>query len=220
MDFKMHFWGFGFRGSVAGRCVCNIRVRLFVLTVEVFLLTVRFCTYGGGTVSNKTTTKFQMEGTDSKKRICICNYRVSADFPQMRTPKEAYSTRGRSRQLLEPPFSEPLPRTLLRTLFDCKTHRKRPPSQNPSQNPSENPSPEPGPEPGPEPSQNPSQNAVLPYAPLGVHPRCVGRRNTPEEQSVKDYQGSVWLPWFFKPWFKIAGSAGGKNEVTKSLKRA
>ena len=51
-----------------------------------------------------------------------------------RTPKGAYSTRGRSRHLLETPFSEPLLRTLLRTLFYCKTHRK-PPSQNPSENP-------------------------------------------------------------------------------------
>ena len=51
-----------------------------------------------------------------------------------RTPKGAYSTRGRSRHLLETPFSEPLLRTLLRTPFYCKTHR-RPPSQNPSENP-------------------------------------------------------------------------------------
>ena len=51
-----------------------------------------------------------------------------------RTPKGAYSTRGRSRHLLETPFSEPLLRTLLRTLSYCKTHR-RPPSQNPSENP-------------------------------------------------------------------------------------
>ena len=51
-----------------------------------------------------------------------------------RTPKGAYSTRGRSRHLLETPFSEPLLRTLLRTLFYCKTHI-RPPSQNPSENP-------------------------------------------------------------------------------------
>ena len=78
-----------------------------------------------------------------------------------RTPKGAHSTKGRSRHFLETPFSEPLLRTLLRTLFYCKTHR-RPPSQNPSENPS--------PEPFPEPSQSPSQNAVLPYAPLGVHP--------------------------------------------------
>ena len=54
--------------------------------------------------------------------------------PVGRTPKGAYSTRGRSRHLLETPFSEPLLRTLLRTLFYCKTHR-RPPSQNPSENP-------------------------------------------------------------------------------------
>ena len=78
-----------------------------------------------------------------------------------RTPKGAYSPRGRSRHLLETPFSEPFLRTLLRTLFYCKTHSKRP-----SQNPSENPLPEPF----PEPSQNPSWNAVLPYDPLGVHP--------------------------------------------------
>ena len=64
-----------------------------------------------------------------------------------RTPKGAYSTRGRSRHLLETPFSEPLLRTLLRTLFFCKTHR-RPPSQNPSENPF--------PRTLPEPSQNPN----------------------------------------------------------------
>ena len=50
------------------------------------------------------------------------------------TPKGAYSSRGRSRHLLEAAFSEPLLRTLLRTLFHCKSHRKRPPSQNPSEN--------------------------------------------------------------------------------------
>ena len=64
-----------------------------------------------------------------------------------RTPKGAHSTRGRSRHLLETPFSEPLLRTLLRTLSYCETH-SRPPSQNPSENPSR--------EPFPEPSQNPS----------------------------------------------------------------
>ena len=37
--------------------------------------------------------------------------------PIGRTPKRAYSARGRSRQLLETPFSEPLLRTLLRTPF-------------------------------------------------------------------------------------------------------
>ena len=51
-----------------------------------------------------------------------------------RTPKGAYSSRGRSRHLLETAFSEPLLRTLLRTLSYCKTH-SRPPSQNPSENP-------------------------------------------------------------------------------------
>ena len=51
-----------------------------------------------------------------------------------RTPKGAYSSRGRSRHLLETAFSEPLLRTLLGTLFYCKTH-SRPPSQNPSENP-------------------------------------------------------------------------------------
>ena len=38
------------------------------------------------------------------------------------TPKGAYSSRGRSRHLLATPFSEPLLRTLLRTLFHCKPH--------------------------------------------------------------------------------------------------
>ena len=51
-----------------------------------------------------------------------------------RTPKGAYSSRGRSRHLLETAFSELLLRTLLRTLFYCKTH-SRPPSQNPFENP-------------------------------------------------------------------------------------
>ena len=48
---------------------------------------------------------------------------------------------GIGRYLLEAPFSEPLLRTILRTLFYCKTH-SRPPYQNPSetlpQNPSQN----------------------------------------------------------------------------------
>ena len=65
-----------------------------------------------------------------------------------RTPKGAYSPRGRSRHLLETPFSEPHLRTLLRTLFYCKTHRKGLPSQKPSEHPS--------PEPFPEPSQDPN----------------------------------------------------------------
>ena len=51
-----------------------------------------------------------------------------------RTPQGTYSSRGRSRHLLETAFSEPLLRTLLRTLFYCKTH-SRPPSQNPSEKP-------------------------------------------------------------------------------------
>ena len=58
------------------------------------------------------------------------------------TPKGAYSTRGRSRQLLEIAFSEPLLRTLLRTLLYCNTAGPllrtllRTLYQNPSQNPS------------------------------------------------------------------------------------
>ena len=87
-----------------------------------------------------------------------------------RTPKGAYSSRGRSGNLLENAFSEPLLRTpsentsqnTSQNPFYCKIHSK-PPSQNPSQNPSENPSPEP--------FSDPSQNAVLPYDPLGVHPK-------------------------------------------------
>ena len=58
-----------------------------------------------------------------------------------RTPKGAYSSRGRSRHLLETAFSEPLLRTLLRTLFTVKPLAGpllrtllRTPSQNPSQN--------------------------------------------------------------------------------------
>ena len=51
-----------------------------------------------------------------------------------RTPKGSYSSRGRTRHLLETAFSEPLLRTLLRTLSYCKPHSK-PPSQNPSENP-------------------------------------------------------------------------------------
>ena len=64
-----------------------------------------------------------------------------------RTPKGAYSPRGRSGHLLETHFSEPLLRTLLRTLSYCEIH-SRPNSQKPSENPF--------PEPFPEPSQNPN----------------------------------------------------------------
>ena len=53
------------------------------------------------------------------------------------TPKGSYFPRGRSGHLLETPFSEPL----LRALFYCKTHRKRPLAQNPSENPSQTQSP-------------------------------------------------------------------------------
>ena len=42
--------------------------------------------------------------------------------PLGRTPKGSYSPRGRSRHLLQTPFSEPLLRTLLRTPFYCKNH--------------------------------------------------------------------------------------------------
>ena len=67
------------------------------------------------------------------------NPKVGAPDPEIgRTPKGAYSTKGRSRLLRtpsgKPSFSEPLLRTLLRTLFYCKTH-SNPPSQNPSENP-------------------------------------------------------------------------------------
>ena len=41
-------------------------------------------------------------------------------------PKGAYCTRGRSRQLLETPFSEPLLRTLLRTLFLLQNPQQAP----------------------------------------------------------------------------------------------
>ena len=43
-----------------------------------------------------------------------------------RTPKGSFSPRGRTRHLLETPFSEPLLRTLLRTLSHCKTHSRPP----------------------------------------------------------------------------------------------
>ena len=90
-----------------------------------------------------------------------------------RTPKRAYSTRGRSRHLLETPFSEPLLRTLLRTLFTVK------PTADPHLRTLLRTLP---PEPCPEPSQNPSQNAVLPYAPLGVHPIMAADSNRSRPQ--------------------------------------
>ena len=49
--------------------------------------------------------------------------KLISEFPALRvgrTPQGAYSTRGRSRYLLGTPFSEPLLRTLLRTLFTVK----------------------------------------------------------------------------------------------------
>ena len=39
----------------------------FLLTVELFLLTVRLFTYGGGTVSRKDQTQFSDGGTESRK---------------------------------------------------------------------------------------------------------------------------------------------------------
>ena len=81
-------------------------------------------------------------------------------LPLGRTPKGAYSTRGRSRHVLETPFWE----TLLRTLFYCKTH------SNPLLRTLLRTLPQKRFQTCPAPSQNPSQNAVLPYAPLGVHP--------------------------------------------------
>ena len=72
-----------------------------------------------------------LPNANAKSQRCSC---VTC-FPNLgRTPKGAYSSRGRSRHLLETAFSEPLLRTLLRTLLYCKTH-SRPPSQNPSENP-------------------------------------------------------------------------------------
>ena len=106
-----------------------------------------------------------------------------------RTPKGAYSTRGRSRHLLETPFSEPLLRTLLRTPFYCKTHRRPPLLRTLLRTPS--------PEPFPEPSQNPSQNAVLPYAPLGVHPKGISQR---------------YLRGFCKPFF---GHSAGPTKLDR-----
>ena len=105
-----------------------------------------------------------------------------------RTPKGLYSPRGRSSHLLETPFSEPL----LRTLFNCKTH-SRAPFQNPSKNPS--------PEPFPDPSQNPSENAVLPYDPLGVHPRHRRgmRRALIVENLEKTLAVQFWQVFFPEP---------------------
>ena len=62
-----------------------------------------------------------------------------------RTLQGGVLSKGRSRHLLETPFSEPLLRTPSQ---NCKTH-SRPPSRNPSENPS--------PESFPKPSQNPSR---------------------------------------------------------------
>ena len=84
-----------------------------------------------------------------------------------RTPKGAHSTRGRSRHLLETPFSEPLLRTLLRTLFfTVKPIEKGPllrtlPQRTPS------------PEPFPEPSQNPNLRTLcVAVRPLRRAPEC------------------------------------------------
>ena len=42
--------------------ICFKWMRFFLLTVEVFLLTVRLFTYGGGTVSKKDQTQFSGQG--------------------------------------------------------------------------------------------------------------------------------------------------------------
>ena len=98
--------------------------------------------------------------------FCVCRSQVVlipwAEALQQGARKVAYPPRGRSRLLLETPFSEPLLRTLLRTPFVLSNPVSRPPSENPSENPSS--------EPFAEPSQNPSYTRVLPYDPLGVLP--------------------------------------------------
>ena len=77
----------------------------------------------------------------STKKLRSEKHRADFSFPTKwkilflayfgRTPKGAYSTRGRSRHLLETPFSEPLLRTLLRTLLYCKTPQKKTPFSEP-----------------------------------------------------------------------------------------
>ena len=60
----------------------------------------------------------------------------------------------------------------------------------------------PSPEPCPEPSQNPSQNAVLPYAPLGVHPIItVSDTNTNAWKSkfLYRYRPEGIFRFFFRP---------------------
>ena len=50
----------------------------------------------------------------------ICAFSLTGTESVGRTPKRVHSPRGRSRHLLETPFSEPFLRTLLRTLFTVK----------------------------------------------------------------------------------------------------
>ena len=84
--------------------------------------------------SRDTFWTLRSPGPEGTSRHSVDTPSDTPHFKLGRTPKGAYSSRGRSRHLLETPFSEPLLRTLLRTPFYCKTH-SRPPSQNPSENP-------------------------------------------------------------------------------------
>ena len=98
-----------------------------------------------------------------------------------RSPKGAYSPRGRSRHLLETPFSEPP--SASQNLFCCKAH-SRPPSQNP---------------PFPEPSQNPFLERCVAVRPLSVQcTQLVARGGWCKEIPPKpESQGLVAAGTFF-----------------------
>ena len=98
------------------------------------------------------------------------------------TPKGAYSPRGRFRHLLETPFSEPLLRTLPRTLFYCKTHIADPLLRTLLRTLPQNPFPSIFSEPF-------LERCVLPYDPLGVHPKVMDAEGATEQAKRK---ARVW----------------------------
>ena len=97
---------------------------------------VRLCIDLGARAPCKREVYFAQKRSECYRdwSLCDCSSVRSRQLSIGRTPKGAYSPRGRSRHLLETAFSETPSGNPSQNRFYCKTH-SRPPSQNPSENP-------------------------------------------------------------------------------------